>query len=103
MIAGPNGAGKTTAAFTLLPDLIGIDEYVNADSLAAALSPFHADTVAIPAGKLMLKRIYELVELQKSFAFEITLASKSFVRLLLTCKQKGYKTNLIFLCYIVLS
>jgi len=97
IIAGPNGAGKTTAAFTLLPDFIGIDEYVNADSLAHALSPFHADAVAIQAGRLMLDRIHDLVRQQKSFAFETTLASKSFVRLVEACKRDGYKTNLVFL------
>lgn len=97
IIAGPNGAGKTTAAFTLLPSFIGVEEYVNADSLAYALSPFHPDAVAIQAGRLMLDRIYELARQDKNFAFETTLASKSFARLLQECKQKGYKTNLIFL------
>lgn len=97
IIAGPNGAGKTTAAFTLLPNVIGVEEYVNADSIAAALSPFQPDSVAIQAGKLMLERIRELVKQNKSFVFETTLASKSFVQLLQDCKQRGYKTNLIFL------
>lgn len=66
VIAGPNGAGKTTAAFTLLPDFIDIIEYVNADSIAYALSPFDYENVAIQAGKLMLARIHELIK-QKFF------------------------------------
>jgi len=96
IIAGPNGAGKTTVAFTLLPSFIGVGEYVNADSLAHALSPFHPEAVAIQAGRLMLDRIDELAKQGKNFAFETTLASKSFIRLLQECKQNGYKTNLIF-------
>lgn len=97
IIAGPNGAGKTTAAFTLLPDFIKVNEYVNADSLAAALSPFQPAAVAIEAGRLMLNRINTLVTENKNFAFETTLASKSFNKLVKECKAKGYKTNLMFL------
>ncbi|CAN5308096.1 zeta toxin family protein [soil metagenome] len=97
IIAGPNGAGKTTAAFTLLPDFIKVNEYVNADSMAYALSPFHPDTVAIQAGRLMLDRINNLASQNKNFAFETTLASKSFIHLIQKCRQSGYKTNLMFL------
>lgn len=97
IIAGPNGAGKTTAAFTLLPDFIEVSEYINADSLANALSPFHPDAVAIQAGRLMLDRINTLASQHKNFAFETTLASKSFAQLIKDCKQNGYNTNLIFL------
>lgn len=96
IIAGPNGAGKTTTAFTLLPNFINVAEYVNADSIAHALFPFHPDKVAIQAGKLMLERIHNLVKQQRNFAFETTLASKSFVQLLKNCKANGYKTNLVF-------
>ncbi len=39
MIGGPNGAGKTTSAMDLLPELLTCHEYVNADSIAAGLSP----------------------------------------------------------------
>ncbi|MBP9729285.1 MAG: hypothetical protein KBD23_04000 [Gammaproteobacteria bacterium] len=60
VIAGPNGSGKTTSAKTLLPELLNCHEYVNADSVAAALSPFNPDAVAIQAGRLMLERIHYL-------------------------------------------
>ncbi len=97
VIAGPNGAGKTTTAQILLPDYLTVNEYVNADLLAHALSPFRPETVAIQAGRLMLDRIHQLIEEDKSFAFETTLASRSFVPLLKQCKAEGYKINLIFL------
>jgi len=97
IIAGPNGAGKTTAAYALLPRFINANEYVNADSIAHALSPFKPEEVAIQAGKLMLVRIHELMKQNKDFAFETTLASRNFVRVVKDCKNAGYKTNLIFL------
>jgi len=97
IIAGPNGAGKTTAAYDLLPHFLNTNEYVNADSIAHALSPFNADKVALQAGKIMLKRIDELVSQNKNFALETTLARKNYVRLLRDCKSAGYQTNLIFL------
>jgi predicted ABC-type ATPase len=97
VIAGPNGAGKTTAAFTLLPDFIGVDEYINADSIAYGLSPFNPEAVAIQAGKLMLERIHTVLNQNKNLAFETTLASKTFVKLLQDSRAKGYKINIIFL------
>lgn len=97
IIAGPNGAGKTTAAYDLLPHFLNTNEYVNADSIAHALSPFNADKVALQAGKIMLRRVDELVTQNKSFALETTLARKNYVQLLADCKKAGYQTNLIFL------
>lgn len=57
VIAGPNGAGKTTSAKTLLPEVLQCEEYVNADAVAQGLSPFHPESVAMQAGRLMLERI----------------------------------------------
>lgn len=97
VIAGPNGAGKTTSAMKLLPDFLQCEEYVNADGIASGLSQFRPESVAINAGRTMLSRIKELVRLRKSFAFETTLASRSFVNFLSTCNRFGYSTNIIFL------
>jgi predicted ABC-type ATPase len=96
MIGGPNGAGKTTAAMSLLPELLDCYEYVNADSIAAALSPFAPETTAIQAGRLMLDRINHLAAQKKDFAFETTMASRSFYHLLERYKQEGYRISLIF-------
>src|SRR5260221_4492959 len=94
MIGGPNGAGKTTSSFSLMPELIQCDEYVNADAVAASLSPFKPDTVAIQAGRIMLQRICNLAKSQANFAFETTMASKTFHSLLEQCKKDGYQINL---------
>ncbi|HEX8024117.1 MAG TPA: zeta toxin, partial [Mucilaginibacter sp.] len=60
IIAGCNGAGKTTASYTVLPELLNCNEFVNADNIAAGLSPFNPESVALEAGRIMLQRIDEL-------------------------------------------
>jgi predicted ABC-type ATPase len=90
IIAGCNGAGKTTASFTVLPELLNIKEFVNADEIARGLSPFQPEKVSIEAGKIMLKRIDELIFQRQDFAFETTLASKSFVSLCSEARKYDY-------------
>lgn len=96
IIGGPNGAGKTTVALSLLPNLLGIFEYVNADAIAAGLSPLNPKSMAIQAGRLMLARIKQLTASSTDFAFETTLAARTFVPFLRHCKSQGYTINLIY-------
>ena len=70
VIAGCNGAGKTTASFTVLPEMLDCREFVNADEIAAGLSPFNPEGVAIQAGRLMIERIIHLLKEGETFAFE---------------------------------
>ena len=81
IIAGCNGAGKTTASFTVLPEMLDCREFVNADEIAAGLSPFNPEGVAIQAGRLMIERIIHLLKEGETFAFETTLATRSYVKL----------------------
>lgn len=97
MIGGPNGSGKTTCAMDLMPSLLECEEYVNADAIAAGLSPFRPETTAMQAGRLMLDRIHQLALLKKDFAFETTMASKNFVPFLKDCQLAGYSVNMLFL------
>jgi len=96
IIAGCNGAGKTTASFTILPEIIHCREFVNADEIAKGLSPFQPEKVAIEAGRIMLKRIDELLENNQTFAFETTLASRSYKSKILKAKEQGYVVTLLF-------
>lgn len=68
IIAGCNGAGKTTASYTVLPEILNCKEFVNADNIAAGISPFNPESVAFEAGRVMLKRINELLEQGADFA-----------------------------------
>lgn len=69
IIAGCNGAGKTTASYTILPEILNCKEFVNADSIAAGLSPFDPESVAFEAGRIMLQRIQHLLKEKADFAF----------------------------------
>jgi predicted ABC-type ATPase len=97
MLGGPNGAGKTTAAASLLPNALGIREFVNADEIARGLSPFNAEGTAITAGRLMIERIQALARAGESFAFETTCAGRGYARLLRMCRAAGYRLSLVFL------
>ena len=97
LIGGPNGAGKTTAAMSLMPHLLAIDEFVNADEIARGLNPLHPDEQAMAAGRLMIGRIAQLTHKGKSFAFETTCASHMHTQTLQQCKQAGYEVIVCFL------
>lgn len=96
VIAGCNGAGKTTASFTILPEILDCKEFVNADEIAKGLSPFQPEKVSLVAGKIMLKRINDLMNSNESFAFETTLATKSHKSKILLAREKGYHITLLF-------
>ena len=96
IIAGCNGAGKTTASLTILPEIFNCKEFVNADSIALGLSPFNAEGAAFESGRIMLNRIRQLINEQKDFAFETTLSTKSYISLIKSAKEKGYKKLLVY-------
>ena len=96
IIAGCNGAGKTTASFTVLPEMLGCNEFVNADEIAKGLSPFNPEGVAIQAGRLMIDRIIHLLKEGETFAFETTLATRSYVNLIQRAQRRGYFVTLLF-------
>src|SRR5690554_3018974 len=96
IIAGCNGAGKTTASYTILPEIIKCKEFINADEIAKGLSPFQPEKVSFEAGRIMLNRINELIEENKSFAFETTLSTKSYKNKVLKAKNQGYTITLLF-------
>ena len=96
IVSGCNGAGKTTASYTILPELLDCEEFVNADEIAKGLSPFNPDSTSIQAGRLMLNRINDLIEKEEDFAFETTLSTKSYKNLVLSAKDKNYQVTLLF-------
>ena len=96
IIAGCNGAGKTTASYTVLPEMLHCREFVNADEIAKGLSPFNPESVAIEAGRLMLSRIRNLLDEGADFAFETTLATRSYATLVREAQVRGYQVTLLF-------
>jgi predicted ABC-type ATPase len=97
IIAGPNGAGKTTFARSFLPAEAKLTRFINADLIAAGLSPFQPEVAAIKAGRLMLEEIRECVERGENFAFETTLAGLGYLRHIEDWRSCGYSVGLYFL------
>lgn len=97
IIAGPNGAGKTTFARKFLPKYAKCPYFVNADLIAQGLSPFVPRIAAMKAGRLVLDQIHGFAAQHVDFAFETTLAGKSYVHLLRDLKRKGYRLRVFFL------
>ena len=97
IIAGPNGAGKTTFAKEFLPNEADCLHFINADLIAAGLSPFRPEVAAIQAGKIMLKTMDEHIRKQESFVFETTLAGKGYAKKIPHWQASGYQVSLLFL------
>lgn len=96
IICGCNGAGKTTASYTMLPDMLGCDEYIDADEIAKGLSPDDPSQAAIRASRLMVERFNELIEKGKDFGLETTLSTRSLVRMALKAKRQGFSVHIIY-------
>ena len=95
IIAGANGSGKTTFA-PFLHEIYDIEESVNPDIIAAGLS-LHPQSVAFQSGRIALQRINQLIEQQKSFAYETTLASHTAAHMMQSCDRQQYRVLLHFL------
>lgn len=96
IIAGCNGAGKTTASYTILPDMLRCNEFVNADEIARGLSPFNPESMAIDAGRLMLRRMNDLLTEGADFAFETTLSTKTYAKFIDRAHDMGYFVSLLY-------
>ena len=97
IIAGPNGAGKTTFAREFLPTDVDLPNFVNADLIAAGLSPFAPDLAAFRAGRLMLETIADYAKRGESFSFETTLSGLTYAQMIPVWRASGYMVKLIFL------
>ncbi|OGX37271.1 MAG: hypothetical protein A3C53_05170 [Omnitrophica WOR_2 bacterium RIFCSPHIGHO2_02_FULL_68_15] len=97
IVAGPNGSGKTTFATRFLPEDVRCIHFVNADLIAQGLSPFSPRIAAMRAGRLVLEQIAGYAKQGADFAFETTLAGKSYVRVFKTLRGAGYQLHLFFL------
>jgi len=80
IIAGPNGAGKTTFAREFLPGEAQCPDFINADLIAAGLTPFNPEAAALRAGRLMLEEMASRITHGRSFAFETTLSGMAYAR-----------------------
>ena len=97
IIAGPNGAGKTTFALQYLPAVANCQNFVNADSIAAGLSPLAPERELIAASRLFLKEIENRIQARQDFAFETTLSGRSYLKLIKRLRAGGWLVELLYL------
>lgn len=97
VIAGPNGSGKTTFAREYLPVGAGVVHFVNADLIAAGLSPLRPRAAAVAAGRIFVAEIERLAAAREDFAFETTLSGRSHLARLRCWRDSGYRVEMIFL------
>jgi predicted ABC-type ATPase len=96
VLAGCNGAGKTTASRTILAETLGVVTFVNADVIAQGLSGFDPASAALEASRIMLERLHKLAADRSDFAFETTLAARSYAPWLRSLRQMGYFVHLAY-------
>jgi predicted ABC-type ATPase len=97
IIAGPNGAGKTTFALEYLPQVAQCSRFVNADLIAAGLSPLAPESELLAASRLFLTEIESCIQRRGDFAFETTLAGRSYLKLVRRLRADGWRVELIYL------
>jgi len=97
IIAGPNGAGKTTFALEYLPKVALCRHFINADLIAAGLSPLAPEQQLLAASRLFLHEIEEHIVAGQDFAFETTLAGRSYLKLIRRLQAGGWRVELIYL------
>ena len=97
IIAGPNGAGKTTFALKYLPQVGPGTAFVNADLIAAGLSPLAPERQVLAASRLFLQQIEQHVAERRHFAFETTLSGRGHVRFVRRLRSEGWRVELLYL------
>jgi len=96
IIGGPNGAGKSTIAPAIIDRAFARIEFVNADVIARGLSGLEPDRQAFAAGRIMMRHISDLAAARRDFAFEATLAGRTFAPMLRRMTATGYRMHLVY-------
>ena len=97
IIAGPNGAGKTTFALNYLPEIARCTRFINADLIAAGLSPLAPERNLVAASRIFLQEIEACIQAHEDFAFETTLSGRSYLKLIQRLRAQDWIVNLIYL------
>lgn len=97
IIAGPNGAGKTTFALEYLPQIANCQRFINADLIAAGLSPLAPEREQLAASRIFLREMQACIANRENFAFETTLSGRAYLRVIRQLKSQGWQVELIYL------
>ena len=97
IIAGANGSGKTTFAREFLVAEGACPTFINADLIAAGLSPLRPEDANLRAMRLMAEQMRDCVAHRRDFAVESTLAGRVYVNLIRGWRAIGYRVKIIYL------
>ena len=95
IVAGPNGGGKTTFAMTYLPGVAQCHRFINADLIAAGLSPLAPEQELVSASRIFLGEIDACIRQRRDFAFETTLAGRGYLKLVRQLRARVCLTDVI--------
>ncbi len=96
IVSGCNGSGKTTASYTMLPEMLECNHFVNSDEFAKGLSPFNPEIASIAASRLMLMEIHYLLSNGRDFGIETTLATRSLLKTMELAQKQGYTVTVLY-------
>ena len=71
-------------------------EFVNSDEFAKSRSPFDPSLASIQASRYMLLKIRYLLNKQKDFAVETTLATRTLLKIARRAQDAGYTVTLLY-------
>ncbi len=71
--------------------------FVNADLIAAGLSPLRPALAALRSGRMVLSELDRLASERVDFAFETTLSGQVYVSRLKRWKSSGYRIEIVYL------
>lgn len=97
IIAGVNGAGKTTFALEYMSKVVHCTHFINADLIAAGLSPLAPEQQLVAASRLFLHEIEIRINKREDFAFETTLSGKSYLKLIDRLQREHWQVKMFYL------
>jgi len=80
--------------WSIWPQVAGCSNFVNADLIAAGLSPLAPERELITASRLLLKESETHISAQEDFAFETTLSGRGYLRLMRRLQKEGWRVEL---------
>lgn len=94
IVGGSNGAGKTTFAkeFIQIANLT----FLNADEIAKEFDPDDKEGGKVKAGRVMFRRLDELIANERSFVIESTLSGLYMKKVIEQLKINDYHVSLIY-------
>ncbi len=96
VLAGINGAGKSSSADAILRVGMRVPVFVNPDTIARGLNALDPEGQAVKAGRVVVEHLRDLAKAKKSFAFETTLAGRTYASWLVELREAGYTTHMFY-------